>query len=756
MKAIVKMVGQEGVQNMLFPSWQTGPRLGAAGMLAAYSTMPWLRAYLQKISEDVASLTWQVYVPTNAQGKAIRDIRLQRSATFKARTEMMRAYAKAERLREIPNHPALDLITGGNDWFAGIVSMQVTQAHLDLIGELAWILETNQFNMPVQSVPIPPTWIMQLPQETGGVYRVVGPGSTWEVPENKMFFTYHPNPANPFRRGTGIGQVLADELETDEYAAKYTKDWFRNRAIPPVLISGLGVGLPELQRLEEKWLGKFQRKGAGWLPHFIGSKVDVHQLSQSFQQQELGELRKNERDTIRQVIGIPPEIMGDVSNSNRSTIDVSDFIYQSRVIVPRAEFLRASMQARLMPLFDERLVIDYLSPINEDREFALKVRTAYPYGWDVDEWRELGLSGPLPMNKGKVRAVPFNITFSNELTPLPIAPETPPVPAPPPLPPAPIPTTPPTTNALPARAGRVRAAVAALPPAIEKTIDNHAIAAAVAAITPQVLERAGLPVLRAAIAHFGQLAIDDAGPAVEIAFDEADPRVTDYLRIWGAERMGDLVNETTKTKIGNALADGVDAGETFDELVGRVQDVFEGASEARAANIAATELTAGTSFAAEVGLRQAGFEEKEWLSTQDDKVRDTHKAGPGGLDGTVVGIDEDFQSSSGASGPYPGAMGDPAEDCECRCTIITVLAARSLAARTAQYKTIAAERAPFEKRMREAMAHAFKSQEQAVLAVLEEHRPGAAARRQSRQILALTGQVEALVRALDEKGEPRS
>lgn len=56
---------------------------------------------------------------------------------------------------------------------------------------------------------------------------------------------------------------------------------------------------------------------------------------------------------------------------------------------------------------------------------------------------------------------------------------------------------------------------------------------------------------------------------------------------------------------------------------------------------------------------------KQWDATLDSATRDTHRL----LDGQVRELDEDF-TVLGASAPYPGGFGDPAEDCNCRCCML--------------------------------------------------------------------------------------
>ncbi len=60
---------------------------------------------------------------------------------------------------------------------------------------------------------------------------------------------------------------------------------------------------------------------------------------------------------------------------------------------------------------------------------------------------------------------------------------------------------------------------------------------------------------------------------------------------------------------------------------------------------------------------------KQWLSSMDGSTRDSHQE----LDGVQVNLDEDFEGEEG-SGPMPGMMGSAAENINCRCEIIEVVA----------------------------------------------------------------------------------
>jgi len=301
------------------------------------------------------------------------------------------------------------------------------------------LVERNGLMTGSALYPIPPTWVTELPRNEGNFYLIVAPGGVMHVPKQALIWLYHPNPADPYDRGTGIGHALGDELETDEYAAKHLKAWFRNRARPDILIHGESLSMDNVKRLSEDWMTKLSNASGFNKPYFINRKITVDVLSQNFKDMELSTLRKDERDIFIHVYGMPPEIFGIIENSNRATIDAADYLMGRYIVVPRLEFMRVMLQTQLIEQFDERLILDYVSPVQEDREYELKVMTAKPAAFTVDEWREQGgKKAEDDKTVGGGRFIPFNETFVETLEeeeappppdiPPPGAPAVPPVP----------------------------------------------------------------------------------------------------------------------------------------------------------------------------------------------------------------------------------------------------------------------------------------------------------------------------------------
>src|SRR5206468_1613407 len=89
-------------------------------------------------------------------------------------------------------------------------------------------------------------------------------------------------------------------------------------------------------------------------------------------------------------------------------------------------------QERLIPEYDDRLIIDYESPVGEDTEFVQKTMAAMPGAYRVDEHRAVTGHPELKNGEGQVFLVPALLTVKATLEEAQLQPVAPPpaVPAP--------------------------------------------------------------------------------------------------------------------------------------------------------------------------------------------------------------------------------------------------------------------------------------------------------------------------------------
>jgi len=120
------------------------------------------------------------------------------------------------------------------------------------------------------------------------------------------------------------------------------------------------------------------------------------------------------------------------------------------------------------------------------------------------------------------------------------------------------------------------------------------------------------------------------------------------------------------------VEDGLLNGESVSSIAASVQEAYR-FSPSAARTIAQTESTRSTnlgSHQAYLEASQLGVQvRRQWLSARDSSTRDTHAY----LDGTVVGVNEEFVLPTGERGIAPASFDDPSENYNCRCTVIPIV-----------------------------------------------------------------------------------
>lgn len=154
-----------------------------------------------------------------------------------------------------------------------------------------------------------------------------------------------------------------------------------------------------------------------------------------------------------------------------------------------------------------------------------------------------------------------------------------------------------------------------------------------------------------------------------------DPSISPSDRLIG--QMITQVEQYTKARVNDLLSDALRNGATVDEMQSRLITDFA-FSPTRALRIARTESTRAVNRGQDIAFGMAADEgvrlRKEWLSSRDAAVRDSHAA----LDGQQVRPGELFTipigfDNAGAQANFPGDFDAPEESINCRCASAPVL-----------------------------------------------------------------------------------
>ena len=358
--------GRQYVQernNKKIPHWTAPPERNTAEWMEAFGKNPRL-SVVNKIASDLSYIKGKLYeVDANGDEK------------------------------EIKSHPFLDFWNSPNPLFefTSNAIWKLQEIYLLLKGEGYFIIERGADGTPAELWPVPTHWVMETPYLNHPFYSVqMSNASSIHVPVDDMFVMKALNPLDPFRRGLGQSEAIADEIEIDEYAAKFQKKFFYNDATPSLLVAMPGSEKGERTRFIEMWKNKFTGVDNSHKVAAIGADVTVNKLADNMKDLDMVNGRIFIRDSVLEHFGVPREIMGITENSNRATAEASQYIYARNVLTPRISDREKAINTQLIPYFGDNLVWHFDDIVPHDKEHEKSVALE---GWNnglltKDEARE--------------------------------------------------------------------------------------------------------------------------------------------------------------------------------------------------------------------------------------------------------------------------------------------------------------------------------------------------------------------------------
>lgn len=295
--------------------------------------------------------------------------------------------------QEITAHPFLDFWANPNPLheMSSAALWRLLEIYLKLKGEGYFIMERDEFGRPAELWPVPTHWVQMTPYQGFPYYAVrLTNGQLMEVPVDDMFVMKDLDPYDPFKRGLGQSEALADEIETDEYAAKFQKRFFFNDATPNIIIGMPKSTEEQRKRFLAEWMqrfkGVFQSHGVAT----VNGDVTVNKIGESMKDMDMVNGRTFLRNAALEHYGVPREIMGITESSNRATSEAAQFIYAQNVLMPILRRREEAINHQLIPWFGDDLVWHFDDIVPRNQEFDKAVGLD---GWNAglltkDEARE--------------------------------------------------------------------------------------------------------------------------------------------------------------------------------------------------------------------------------------------------------------------------------------------------------------------------------------------------------------------------------
>jgi SPP1 gp7 family putative phage head morphogenesis protein len=165
------------------------------------------------------------------------------------------------------------------------------------------------------------------------------------------------------------------------------------------------------------------------------------------------------------------------------------------------------------------------------------------------------------------------------------------------------------------------------------------------------------------IGDFGEQTAENLkhGPhAAEMKFDPFSKAVRAWVKSHAASHVKTIL-DTQKAAMRDLIAEGVSNNLTNVEIAKSIRGFYEENARYLSMRVARTETAAAAGFGQREAAKQSGVVQlKRWISSRDDRVRDSHVD----IDGEEQALDEPY--SNGLM--FPGDPdGEPSESIQCRC-----------------------------------------------------------------------------------------
>lgn len=572
---------------------------------------PWMKVGVGTISDSIASVNWRLY----------------------------EVDSKGER-KEVKQHELLALFNMWDDMVrSGKLCRYAMTALKELYGEAFVIKE--RANGKIQGLFLASQKdVKERPCKKNRYRWKIQVGEVlWSFPFEDVIHMKYPNPLNIYGDGLSNVSVLEDELYIDEAAAEITRAHLKNGAIPPYIV-GMNTTQEVGEKIKEKWDTEHTGPSNRGKPLFVGTnEISVTRMMDNFKDLGLIEVRKHESEIIRQVFKIPPELIGKLDNSNRSTITVAEQIYAKICLIPRLDYEKEIWNNSFVKEFGENLELDYDSPEPKDQDFMLKVYEKAPKSSiSLNEWRVLAGLEPKKELDGLYEVLPgVEVQERKYVTPTDI-------------------------RMIKGLAGEI----------LIKKREDDIEEVADAADSEKLLE----DVWDTYLEYIKEIGIEELeSMGVAVVFDIANERVTDYLQNSAGDRI-EYITEGIRDLLRGQLAEAYEAGEGIEKVIPRIEEVFARKMKGyELERIARTETMSAQNFGKMEGWKQSKLElKKEYIAAVDGVERKTHNQ----LNRKIVGLEEEFISSSGDRAQHPGGFSTAKENANCRCTMARVIDGKSM------------------------------------------------------------------------------
>lgn len=372
-------------KSWLNPTWHSSSQertgsVDAYGSIQEPSTEQLLGTYedtvfacVSRRSEAVSSLPLRLYAASRAA-----DRKPQKSGlTIRTKSTPGR--------QEVSDHPLLELLDSPNPEMSRKDLVKCTVVSLDLTGNAFWRIQrwdSQEGAYPAYLWPLNAQYVeavVDYGRIVGWKYNLTSPPGYYCC-DDVIHFKYT-DPSNMYGLGYGPTRAAYERILLVKNEQAYLASLYKNQSRFDSLIKVQDGSKDECERLQKQIEQRFRAGGMGgpWVVPggaASGDSIDVTPLSWSPRDVLGTELYKWNNLKILNCFAIHPSLF-DSESSNRSTSYEARHDFQLNAVLPIARVIEEKINHVLSPQYDDRLMLEFDTPVEEDAELVTKQRLDY-------------------------------------------------------------------------------------------------------------------------------------------------------------------------------------------------------------------------------------------------------------------------------------------------------------------------------------------------------------------------------------------
>jgi HK97 family phage portal protein len=586
-------------------------------------------------------------------------------------------------------HPFRKVLQHPNPNMSGVEFRRLLSLSSKLTGNAFIICEPKAPSQPQEMWPLMPEKVKVKMDATsfvsGYVYTVNG--RTQTLPPERIIHIRESTP-NSLQYGQGAMSAVKNAITSDLLADAWNRNFFFNSGRPDAVLESVEPISPDAQKRVLKAWQKMNQGSKNRGKTAVLSGVKYVEINRLHKDMEFVNLRKMLREEVLAAFGVPQSMVQVLDQANYSNMEQQTKIFWTQTMIPEIRKFESIMTLRARQITGDTNTIiqadlSKVEALRTDEQARANVAKTYiDMGVPLAQVIEaLDLPFELPdttapanddppandtskkqkaVKLGSVRDVewkkfdrdvrPFEQTLESRLRAY--------------------------FNAQRKRVlAKFDAHAEEIVPSNGKAIksDHDSVRAIFNFdVEKELLGRVSAKHIRAPYVAFAAKTAQKMGRGIDFNVDESAlgawitrkvMKLQQEATVFTREQLSDAIVESVR----DAAASGLSQSETIDQIRERITEVYDFAATGRAERIARTEVIGASNAGALQAMKDLGAVGKEWLTSRDDRVRETHDA----MDGQVVGVGESFLSPDGETLQYPGDQSaGPGAVINCRCTVV--------------------------------------------------------------------------------------